>query len=96
MSQDETKNGRVALWYAASEGHNAVTHSFAIKTKFSLSHFHVTRNFIFQVPRSFIIFAGAIFSLEREAQELFSAGGQKGKKYMNLHPFKGKQLINKI
>ena len=25
VGQDETKNGRVALWYAASEGHNAVT-----------------------------------------------------------------------
>ena len=24
ICQDETKNGRVALWYAASEGHNAV------------------------------------------------------------------------
>ena len=87
MSQDETKNGRVALWYAASEGHNAVTHSFAIKTKFSLSHFHVPRIFIF---------SGALFPVEREAQELFSAGGQKGEKYMNLHPSKGKQLINKI
>ena len=82
LSQDETKNGRVALWYAASEGHNAVTHSFAIKTKFSFS---CAKNFHLSCAQNFyIFFSGAIFPLEGEAQELFSAGGQKGEKYMNL------------
>ena len=31
-NQDETKNGRVALWYAASEGHNAVLY-FLLREK---------------------------------------------------------------
>ena len=30
--QDETKNGRVALWYAASEGHNSVLY-FLLREK---------------------------------------------------------------
>ena len=32
VTQDETKNGRVALWYAASEGHNAVLY-FLLREK---------------------------------------------------------------
>ena len=64
VTQDETKNGRVALWYAASEGHNAVTHSFAIKNL----------ECIFLTIVGTCKFSGALFPIAREAQELFSVG----------------------
>ena len=70
VTQDETKNGRVALWYAASEGHNAVTHSFAIKNLWCI---FLTIVQVVHVPRAYI-FAGALFPAAREAQELFSVG----------------------
>ena len=73
LTQDETKNGRVALWYAASEGHNAVTHSFAIKSKSYFLHFlnkYNNSNKMGHVPIT--CFVQVLYFLLREKHKSYS------------------------